>query len=64
MDLLEKNIDKINWSRLSRNPNIFTYDYKQMKENKKYLHEELISIVFHPSRISYYLSLGYDIDNL
>jgi hypothetical protein len=35
-----------------------------MKENKKYLHEELISKIFHPSRISYYLSIGYDIDNL
>jgi hypothetical protein len=35
-----------------------------MKENKKELHEELISKVFHPSRISYYLSIGYNIDDL
>jgi hypothetical protein len=62
--LLEQNPDKINRFLLSRNPSIFTYDYNQMKENKKYLHEELISVVFHPKRISYYLSIDYDIDNL
>jgi hypothetical protein len=62
--ILQKHIDKIYWHKLTFNSCIFTYDYKQIKENKKKLHEELISVVFHPSRISYYLSIGYDIDNL
>tara|TARA_B110000503_G_scaffold123770_1_gene189656 strand:+ start:103 stop:267 length:165 start_codon:yes stop_codon:yes gene_type:complete len=30
--LLEKNIDKIDWEMLSRNPNIFTYDDKDLNE--------------------------------
>jgi hypothetical protein len=49
---------------VSINPSIFEYDYKKMKENNKYLHEELIKKLFHPSRISYYLSIGYDLDDL
>ena len=32
--LLEQNIDKIGWYLLSRNPNIFTYDYNKMKQNR------------------------------
>jgi hypothetical protein len=29
--LLEKNIDKIDWYKLSENPNIFEIDTKQLK---------------------------------
>jgi len=29
---LKKNLDKVHWSSLSSNPNIFTYDYRAMKD--------------------------------
>ena len=32
-ELLKENKDKIYWPRFSKNPNIFTYDYKKMKES-------------------------------
>jgi hypothetical protein len=32
IQLLEKNLDKVNWRYLSKNPNIFEYDYKAMKD--------------------------------
>ena len=35
IELLKKNQDKIYWYLFSTNPNIFTYDYKLMKENMK-----------------------------
>jgi hypothetical protein len=35
-----------------------------MKENKKDLHEELLSVALHPDRISYLLSKGYKISEL
>ena len=34
-ELLKENQDKIDWYNISKNPNIFTYDYTQMKENMK-----------------------------
>jgi hypothetical protein len=48
--LLKQNKDKIDWSYLSKNPNIFTYDYKKMKENMKNSGnaEELMSFIFYP----------------
>ena len=35
IELLKENQDKINWFCFSKNPNIFTYDYKKMKEMMK-----------------------------
>ena len=33
--LLKENKNKIYWFQFSQNPNIFTYDYKKMKESMK-----------------------------
>jgi hypothetical protein len=46
------------------NSAIFEYEYDIMKNNKKELHQELISNVFHPSKIAKYLYNGYDLDDL
>ena len=45
IELLKENKDKIDWWKFSRNPNIFTYDYKKMKEKMKNsgIVEELMS---------------------
>ena len=54
--ILEQNMDKIGWYfNLSRNPNIFVYDYNKMKLNRitNKMTEELIARVFHPQRLLY-----------
>ena len=57
--LLEQNQDKIDWKKVSTNPNIFrNYDY--YKKRMDIHREELMKKVFHPRRLTYYLELGYD----
>lgn len=41
IDLLEKNIDKINWYFLSKNPSIFELDTNEMKIQIKDFYEDL-----------------------
>jgi hypothetical protein len=48
------------WYFLSKNPNIFTYDYEQMKHNKMRLHEELMMVLFHPKNIESFDGWGFD----
>ena len=60
--LLEQNQDKINWSQLSKNKAIFTYDYPKMKENCNIFKEELIEYIYHPSRIFRNVTEETDID--
>jgi hypothetical protein len=64
INLLEKNIDKIDWYYLSQNPNIFELDNIEMSENRiKIILEELIKNVWHPKRIIKYLELGGNKDD-
>jgi len=51
IQLLEKNQDKIDWSKLCENPAIFELDYNQMKKNNEIMEEELIKEVMKPSRV-------------
>jgi len=62
--LLEKNLDKINWYKLSANPAIFELDYETLKERCLIYNEELIQKTMHPSRIQKYLDMGISIDEL
>jgi len=62
--LLEQNPDKISWFSLSRNPAIFEFDYKGVKERCSIYKEELIRKAFHPSRIERYLDMGINYDDL
>ena len=64
IDILELNPDKISWFSLSRNPSIFELDYKGLKERCSVYKEELICKAFHPSRISRYLDMGIEIEDL
>jgi hypothetical protein len=64
IELLELNQDKINWKNLSINPSIFTFDYNKMKENYKELKKEIIMKALSPTRISYWLDNGMNIDDL
>ena len=46
--ILEKNLDKVHWDNLSRNPSIFTYHYNKMFEQMKNstIAEEIAQHVF------------------
>jgi hypothetical protein len=60
IELLKENLDKINWISLSKNPSIFTYDYSKMAERP--FVEELMTRVYHPDKLVYYLNkYNYDI---
>ena len=64
IDLLEKNQDKINWDKLSRNEGINELNYKFLEERMDIIREDLMKVVYHPKRLEYYLGLGYDIFDL
>ena len=51
IDLLKKNIYKINRFSFSTNPSIFVLDCMAMKEQCKALAKDLAEYVFHPQRI-------------
>lgn len=57
--ILERHPDKIHYTVFSRNPAIFTYDYDQMKMDKRELHEDLIRTMFHPDNIQCFAGWGF-----
>ena len=59
IELLKENPDKINWSQLSKNPNIFTYDYDKMRENCLLFKEDLMKERFHPRNLYKFSSWGH-----
>ena len=61
IELLKENQDKIDWYYFSKNPNIFTYDYKLMKETMKNsgIAEELMSVIFHPKNMNKWIDWGF-----
>jgi hypothetical protein len=58
---LKDNQDNIYWPEFLKNPNIFTYDYKQMKENMKNsgIVEELMAYIFHPKNMEKWKDWGF-----
>jgi hypothetical protein len=61
--ILEKNLDKVDWDWLSYNPNIFEYDYKEIKDTmyaKDGYVEELMMNRFHPSNMDKWRGWGFD----
>ena len=60
IQLLERNRHRISYMDFSQNPNIFTYDYEQMKLTKNRLHEDLIQAMFHPTNIEKFEGWGFD----
>ncbi len=54
---------EINWISVSKNPAIFTYDYKKIKDLNQELHKELIEELFHPKRIQKYLDMGGELED-
>ncbi len=61
IEFLKENQDKIDWWYFSQNSNIFTYNYKQMKENMKNsgIAEELMSVIFHPKNMEKWNNWGF-----
>ncbi len=61
MSLLKENQGKIKWRYFSQNPNIFTYDYKLMKETTKKsgIAEELMAFIFHPKNMNKWIEWGF-----
>ena len=55
VDILERNLDKVDWDVLFTNPNAihlgFTYDYLSMKEHMRPFAENLAQYVFYPPRL-------------
>jgi len=64
ISLLERFPGRIDWSRISQNPTIFTLDYDALKERCSLFKEELFAMALHPSRIEKYLEMGGDIDDM
>ena len=58
---MKANQDKIHWDKLSRNPNIFDYDYAFLRDRMEVHNEELMRNLYHPDRFTRYLNDGYDI---
>ncbi len=61
IELLKKNKDKIDWWSFQKNPNIFTYDYKKMKETMKKsgIVEDLMAFIFHPKNMNKWIDWGF-----
>ena len=60
IELLIENPKKIDWCILSINHSIITYDYEKMTERP--FVEELMTRVYHPDKLVYYLDkYNYDI---
>lgn len=57
-EFLRENIEHIDWHGFSMNPNIYEYDYEQMKTNMNILKEELMQKALHPSRVCKWIELG------
>jgi hypothetical protein len=65
IEILEENQHKICWTQFSTNPSIFQYNYQPMAiERTNQIREELLQVVLHPSRISYWLANGMSISDL
>ena len=62
--ILEKNLDKVDWLNLIFNPNIFEYDYEQMKLNTSIFKEELVAVALSPERICKLYNQGFTSDDL
>ena len=52
--------EKINWYDLSKNPNIFTYDYEAMREKCLIFKEDLIKNRFHPRNLNKFKDWGIE----
>ena len=61
IELLEKNQDKIRWKSLSYSIGKNEFNHKFLKERMDIIREDLMKAVYHPTRLEYYLGLGYDI---
>lgn len=63
--ILKENQDKLSWYWLSLNPSIFEYKYRSMaKKRTELIHDELISIALHPSRVCTWLQQGMTISDM
>ena len=63
--ILENNLDKVDFVYLSLNPNIFTYDYKAMKDRmfRGGIKEDLMKDRFHPMNLHNFKGWGFDYDD-
>jgi hypothetical protein len=57
---LEQYPHNIDWYNLSKNPAIFTYDYKQIAEHRWSINKEIIQNRFHPKNMKYFSGWGIE----
>ena len=62
---MEQNTDKINWSQLSTNPAIFTYNYEKITEYMEStgIKDELIAYYYRPENIHKFIERGDLLDD-
>jgi len=58
--LLEQYPHNIDWYNLSKNPAIFTYDYKHIAEHRWPINKEIIQNRFHPKNMKYFSGWGIE----
>jgi hypothetical protein len=61
--ILEEYQNYINWHHISKNSNIFTYDYNKIKNYYKELNESIIREVYKPERLTKYLEQYPDVED-
>jgi hypothetical protein len=65
ISLIKSNKDKINWFMLSKNPNIFEYDYFTMKNHFLSTYgKELIQSLFNPKNSKKWKGWGFEEDSM
>ena len=65
IDIIEKNINWVEWHSLTKNPAIFELDYLKMSQQRTHLlEEELLQKALHPSKIQYWLENGLTVDDI
>lgn len=55
-------INRLCWPYLSKNPSIFTYNYKKISKERAQIHEELYEYLHQPRFIQHWIESGNDVE--
>ena len=64
IEIIENNLDQFTeWDLFSFNNNIFTYDYKKIKELNSHIIEGLVMYFLHPNKIQKFLEMNDTVED-